>query len=191
MSESLWYFAYGSNLHPLRLAARAPSSQCVALAELVGYQIRFHKSGRDGSGKCNAYCTKGGGERVLGAIYELDRSDKALLDKAESVGAGYHERRLGLCGPDGWREAFTYIADPDYVDDSLQPYEWYRQLVLSGARYHRFADSYIRAIAVQRAVVDPVPERPNHYQRLLRAMADMLWQAHEFPLAERYRAVMC
>ena len=190
MSQSLLYFAYGSNLHPLRLRERAPSSRCVALAELVGYQLCFHKSGRDGSGKCNVSCTGGRNERVLGALYELACSDKVILDEVESLGAGYHQRQLSLCGPDGSREAFTYAADPDYVDDSMQPYEWYRELVLWGARYHRFSDSYISAIAFQRAVVDPVPERPNNYQRLLRAMQDLSRQGYPFRTPTLYRAVM-
>lgn len=190
MSQSLLYFAYGSNLHPLRLRERVPSCRCLALADLVGYRLRFHKSGRDGSGKCNAHGTRVEGERVLGAIYELARRDKPRLDKAESLGAGYDERQLYVSGSGGSGEAFTYIADPHYVDDLLQPYEWYRQLVLWGARYRRFSESYIRAIGDQCALMDPVQARSDRYRNLLRAMEKMPCAALEPRLTKRYRAVM-
>ena len=190
MSQSFLYFAYGSNLHPLRLRERVPSCRCLGLAELVGYRLCFHKSGRDGSGKCNAHLTTVGGERVLGAIYEIARCDKPCLDQAESLWVGYDERQLCLSGSIGSREAFTYIAGPHYVDDSLRPYEWYRQLMLWGARYHRLPGSYLTAIADQPFLKDPVSERAIQYGSLLRAMEDVSWQAPELCHRKLFRAVM-
>jgi gamma-glutamylcyclotransferase len=190
VSRSLLYFAYGSNLHPLRLRERVPSSRCLALAELAGYQLRFHKSGRDGSGKCNAHGARGGGERVLGAIYELAGRDKPRLDKAENLGAGYNETQLYVWGGGSSRGAFTYIADPCYVDDLLPPYEWYRQLVFWGARYHRFSQNYVRAIVDQRALKDPIQARSDRYRNLLRAMEKMPCAALEPRLTKLYCAVM-
>lgn len=159
-----------------------PSCRCVAQAELAGYRLRFHKIGRDGSGKCNAERTGDDGERVLGVIYELAGRDKRRLDEAESLGAGYNEERLSLSGSGGSQEAFTYFADPDHIDESLQPFEWYRQLVLWGARYHRFSDRYIIAIAGQRALLDPISSRPARYRGLLRAMQKIPLPTPVFPL---------
>lgn len=191
MSRSILYFAYGSNLHPLRLRERAPSCRCLGLAELVGYELRFHKRGRDGSGKCNAHCTMDGRERVLGVVYELACGDKPRLDQAESLGAGYDQRQLHLTGSSGSAEAFTYIAAPAYIDNSLHPYDWYRQLVLWGARYHRFSDKYVGAITGQRISTDPVAARPNRYRKLLQAMEALSCRALEPPGTQLYRAVVC
>ena len=54
----LYYLAYGSNLHPVRLTERVPSARFLGLTSLFGYQLRFHKRHEpDGSGKCNMYHT--------------------------------------------------------------------------------------------------------------------------------------
>ena len=54
MSATLLYFAYGSNLHPERLRERVPSAESLGVARLEAHVLRFHKRGRDGSGKCDA-----------------------------------------------------------------------------------------------------------------------------------------
>ena len=48
------YFAYGSNMLARRLTdpSRAPSAVACGVAEVRGFVVRFHKIGRDGSGKC-------------------------------------------------------------------------------------------------------------------------------------------
>lgn len=40
MSDPLLYFAYGSNLHPLRLQRRTPSARLAGLAVLEGHVLR-------------------------------------------------------------------------------------------------------------------------------------------------------
>jgi gamma-glutamylcyclotransferase len=49
----LYYLAYGSNLHPLRLMQRVSSAKVEDVIELPGRQGNFHKRSPDGSGKCN------------------------------------------------------------------------------------------------------------------------------------------
>jgi len=51
--STLYYFAYGSNLHPLRLQARLSSAQLIGTTILPGYALKFHKLGHCLSGKCN------------------------------------------------------------------------------------------------------------------------------------------
>lgn len=51
------YFAYGSNMSLLRLWQRVPSAVRIGVFTLQGHQLRFHKLGKDGSGKCDAYQT--------------------------------------------------------------------------------------------------------------------------------------
>ncbi len=53
MGAGLLYFACGSNLHPLRLSLRVPAARFQGALALTGYQLRFNKRGRDGSGKGN------------------------------------------------------------------------------------------------------------------------------------------
>ena len=81
MSAGPLYFAYGSNLHPLRLRARVPSSRLVGRAKLRGHALRCHKKSLfDGSGKCDAYPTGREDDCVLGAVFTLDAAERPVLD---------------------------------------------------------------------------------------------------------------
>ena len=51
--NQLFYFAYGSNLHPNRLEARIGKSHQLGLFKLVNYKLKFNKPSNDGSAKCN------------------------------------------------------------------------------------------------------------------------------------------
>lgn len=57
-------FAYGSNMSPERIRARAPSAVFVTKAYLEGYVLEFLKPGMDGSGKCNVCPSADSQDRV-------------------------------------------------------------------------------------------------------------------------------
>ena len=132
----LYHFAYGSNLHPLRLQERVPSAKSIGVVEAVGYKLTFSKKSKDQSGKCNFYQTGHDSDVVYGVLYEFDACDKANLDKAEGKGAGYNERLISFSLGDEQYSPFTYIADSAYIDSGLHPYEWYKQFVVLGAQFH-------------------------------------------------------
>ena len=147
------YVAYGSNLHPLRLERRIPAAKCVGTAALDDYALRFHKRSLDGSGKCSI---APGGERVHVAVYEIDTAGLRRLDRIEGVGTGYE--RLTVDVP-GFGACMSYTAGAGYVDDRLQPYDWYREMVIRGCRYHGCPGSYIERIAAVAALPDPDERR--------------------------------
>ena len=92
------YAAYGSNLHPQRLAKRVSS------AELVGYSA-------------------------------------ALLAVP----------KFGAC--------VTYIADESHIDETLEPYDWYKKLVLIGAQTHGFPARCLEEICSVATCEDPDSDR--------------------------------
>ena len=53
--EIINYFAYGSNLHPMRLMERVPSAKFVGTVEIKKYRLTFHKKSIDDSSKCNMF----------------------------------------------------------------------------------------------------------------------------------------
>lgn len=163
----LYYLAYGSNLHPLRLKLRTPSSEVVGVSELLGYGLRFNKHGRDGSGKCNVLQTNNPGESVIGVVYRMLAEEKPLLDQAEGLGRGYDLSAAEIAVSDVSYEAFFYVAQPAHINDALQPYTWYKQLVLDGARVHGLPDFYIDAIAKVAAVADPDAARHARHEAIL------------------------
>lgn len=167
MVDSCLYFAYGSNLHPIRLAERVPSCRPLGAAHLHGHRLRFHKRGQDGSGKCNAFRTGQANDIVIGMVYEIDAEEKRDLDKAEGVGRGYDEKTFSLRINGSEKRAYTYVAPPQYIDYRLFPFSWYQELVLNGARYHDFPAIYVAAIAAQTVIPDPEKAREVYHAQLL------------------------
>jgi gamma-glutamylcyclotransferase (GGCT)/AIG2-like uncharacterized protein YtfP len=155
MTERLLYFAYGSNLHPLRLQQRVPSSRAFASATLDRYKLQFHKRGADGSGKCNVLYSGRGEDLVIGVLYAMSASEKQLLDQAEGLGKGYNEVSVSVTTIQKEQyQAFCYVANPAYVEDQLSPFIWYKQLVVQGACLHKLPAAYIKRIAEVRAQID-------------------------------------
>ena len=165
MDTRLYYFAYVSNLHPLRLTRRVPSARLTGVATLPGHTLRFHKRGKDNSGKCNAFFTGQPEHHVLGAVFEIAVEEKPLLDKYE--GPGYEVKSLTVNGAEGALDVFAYIAAESHIDEVLQPYTWYRELVHLGACYHGFPDSYFAAFLAVNALPDPNAARHERNQRLI------------------------
>ncbi len=166
MGRTLNYFAYGSNLLPPRLRARTPSCRVAVRATLPGYRLAFHKRGADGSGKGDACFTGAAQHRVHGVVYEIALEEKAALDRAE--GAGYAVRELTVADAQGRSlQAFAYIAEPSHIEPHLQPFSWYRALVLHGARVHGFPADYLAAIEAVTTRVDPDVRRARRAFALL------------------------
>jgi len=160
----LKYFAYGSNLHPLRLQQRVPSARPVAPVALPGWRLHFHKRGSDGSAKCNVIETHDPADRVHGVVYDIVAREKPALDRAEGLGFGYQLQRLRL-PPHG--DVFFYVAAASHIDDSLQPFSWYKAYVVEGARFHGLPASYIGALEQAAAMADCDFQRQRDNIRLL------------------------
>jgi gamma-glutamylcyclotransferase len=166
----LHYFAYGSNLHPARLRARIPSAEFVEVAVLPDRSLRFCKRSEDGSAKCTLLPELG--SRAFGAVYRVEEKDKLLLDRIEGLGRGYDEAWQWLPLSDGVVRVFHYVANDDYDDRSLQPYHWYKHLVLAGARQHGFPGPYLGAIEKVRSIDDPDPGRRARNDEVLALCGD-------------------
>lgn len=160
----LRYFAYGSNLHPGRLASRTPSARAMGTTFLAGWSLRFHKRGSDGSAKCNVMHSGNESDCAYGAVYGMEAKDKLVLDRVEGLGRGYEE--LWLEAP-GHGPVFLYVASPTFVSDGLVPFSWYKAYVLAGARYHALPRAYIDEIDRVPTMEDPDQERQKRNWKIL------------------------
>lgn len=162
------YFAYGSNLltRRLRAANRAPSAQPLGLGRLSHHRLTFDKlSDRDGSGKCDAERTDRLTDCVIGVLYRVDQSEQAALDLVEGVGIGYRRAEVEVDTDDGRLRCRTYLAT--LKQPGIKPFDWYKALVLAGAREHALPGAYIEAIQRVDAVPDPDPLRRALHAPLL------------------------
>lgn len=160
-----FYFAYGSNLHPLRMTERLGAPQLLGRFALAGWARVFDKRGRDGSGKATLVPADA---VVHGALYALTAADKRRLDGIEGLGTGYDEMELEF---PGFGSASAYVARTDARASGLTPFDWYLGLVLAGARYLRFPASELAELAALPCVPDPDPARAAVHGRLLAACA--------------------
>ena len=150
----LYSAAYGSNLHPVRLTARVPSAELIGTAFLPGWSLRFNKvSNVDGSAKCSI---ERGGEGTWHAIYRITAAEKRLLDACEGLGNGYDDLPLDFAE---FGRCFSYTASPSHIRTGLDPFDWYKAMVLRGCEVNRFPADYVAAIQAVEAMPDPDRER--------------------------------
>lgn len=138
----MYYFAYGSNMSTSRLQKRVPSAMALGCYALSGHDLRFHKSSKDGSGKCDAYSTKNELDIIYGVLFKIDPKEMPALDKAEGLGLGYDQKEITVTDSDGSLvTAVTYVATN--IDNNKKPYSWYVNHVLVGAKEASLPLKYI------------------------------------------------
>ena len=144
-----------------------PSAELVGIATNSNHRLSFHKKGRDNSSKCNMFSSETGSDLIYGAIYQLKREHKNQLDEIEGKGFGYLESQITLSYDESEYSCFTYLAQQSHVVDDLKPYHWYKKLVILGAQYLEFPNSYISYIEAVESVEDLDPTRRIENETLI------------------------
>ncbi len=148
------YFSYGSNMSTKRLQARVPSARKMGTGILFLHELKFHKlSHIDGSAKCDVSKTGNPDHFVHGVLFDIDSSEKEILDRIEGIECGYNIKDVDIRIAGGSIvKAFTYYATD--IDAELLPYCWYLEHVIRGAREHSLPDEYIQAIKEIKFITD-------------------------------------
>jgi hypothetical protein len=115
---------------------------------LEGKKLAFNKRSVDSSGKANLVDSPG--DITWGVLYEIDHQSLDVLDEIET---GYE--RVSVQVHKVENAAVTVVT---YISDRLTndpvPFEWYKELVLSGAREHDLPSEYL-------AYLEQFPCRPD------------------------------
>lgn len=143
-----------------RLKSRTPSAHRLGVFELPGHKLKFHKIGKDGSAKCNAFFTGIDGDIVEGVVFEIEPCEIVALDRAEGLGRGYDKLNVIVTNKQGVKlEVFLYFATN--MDDTLFPFSWYKQHVIEGAKGAGLSDNYISEIMDIRTIHDQDSSRES------------------------------
>ena len=142
-------------MHLARIQRRVPSAVVKGTGKLSRFKLAFNKNSRDGSAKCNAFFTGSDGDALPGVIYEIEQSEKRLMDAAEGLGKGYFQASYPIEAQNGVVESYLYVAHPAFIDDSIRPYDWYCQLVIRGAKQHEIVQDHVRFLTQIDSVPDP------------------------------------
>lgn len=160
-------FSYGSNMLAERLRARIGHIDIIATGYLCGRALRWHKLGKDGSGKCDAFKTGRTQDQLWGVVVAMSYAQREALDQFEGRGNGYELASGSVHMGTPSLECCYYEAT--HIAADAQPFSWYRDLVLAGAIAHKLPATHIEQIRATRAIADPDAQRQLRHAALLPA----------------------
>lgn len=164
-------FGYGSNMLLQKLKVNVPSARKIANAYLGGYVFSFNKvSKKDGSAKGNITWTGNAEKVVWGVVFEISERDKAALDREEGLGNGYNEITVSvITDKKETMEVLVYIADKSAIQQNLLPFDWYRDMVVTGAETNGLPESYIEDLKNFAFIKDNDETRRNLKYKIIEA----------------------
>lgn len=148
MSENtVFYFAYGSNLSKEQMIGRLGRLPPSRIGRLTGHRIAFNKRGSH-QGEVYANLVQHDGGEVWGVVYELAPAELQVLDYYEGVEGGHYRRhRVDVLTEAGVAvNAETYFAEKAWLCAEARPSRGYAARILTGAREHALPNEYIRSL---------------------------------------------
>jgi hypothetical protein len=141
--QMVGYFAYGPNMYLPRVQKWAKSARHVMSLGIPGFAMKFNKVGEDGTAKCNIVHTGKDEDTVAGVVFEMTAADMEKLNESEK---GYDLVELRLNLPSGPVRLLLHVATDGNTAEGLQPFSWYKNYVLEGAKMFQLPQSYIDSV---------------------------------------------
>ncbi len=131
-----FYFAYGSNMNPRRMADRGLAVEEIMAGRLNDMVLQFNKRSRHNPTWACANVGFCRGKTVEGVLYRLaDRRQIELMDPFEGAPRYYSRERFPVHTDRGLIHAWVYVANPAVIDDTVLPLKWYLDHLLAGRDY--------------------------------------------------------
>ncbi len=168
--ETLWYFAYGSNMSPGTFSGRRNIQPLeTRWGWLHGYDLRFDLPVGAGERAC-ANITAQPGARIAGVLYRITREAADHLDRTEGVPQGVYRRiDVEVAVGAGQEELAAFTYQSSLGTPGRKPSARYLGLLLDGARAHDLPADYVTWLEGFDLALDErlAPERPRE-QRVVR-----------------------
>lgn len=163
------FFAYGLNMLAAKMISVITFAKLYGVGELTGYRLVFNKkSHKDESGYATLVSTGNPKDKVYGVIYEFSDSHKSTLDIVEGTHYGYEEESLTVLCDGSKVTTSVYLAKkPEYLQSGLKPFNWYKAMILKGARQHALPADYIAAIEAVPELIDSDANRVRVHEEFL------------------------
>jgi cation transport regulator ChaC len=150
--QTVWYFAYGSNMQRdtfERRRAQRPIARRVG--RLDGFRLTFDLPvGAGERGVANIQA--GAGASTYGVLYRIDRSAVGALDRSEGVPVAYRKLWTTIQSGAHGISAFTYISP--HRRAGRKPSARYIGLLLDGARQHGLPADWVALLESLELAVD-------------------------------------
>jgi len=153
-TESLWYFAYGSNMQRATFVERrGMRPQRSVWGRLHGYRLAFHLPVGPGE-RGVANVIPDASATTYGVLHLITSEEFDRLDRTEGVGNGYYQRRsVAVIDRDGAStSAWTYVSSHGVT--GRRPSARYLGLLLEGAIEHEVPEDYLRELRALELAVD-------------------------------------
>jgi len=142
-ANTVWYFAYASNMLRAQVVQRAGAPAEEKLARLDNYELNFDKIARGGTGTANLVPAEG--KTVHGVLYRLTEQQLRALDRFEGVPEHYRRVEVTVADGDGNKVgAQVYLARK--VRKGLKPDRVYLQKIVQGAEEHGLPADYLEQL---------------------------------------------
>lgn len=141
--NTVWYFAYASNMYRAQMKQRAGDPAEERVAQLDNYELNFNKIARGGVGTANL--VPADGRMVWGVLYRLTEQQLRALDRFEGVPEHYRRSEVSVVDGQGNKiAAQVYLARK--VRKGLKPDRSYLQRIVQGAEEHNLPQDYIEEL---------------------------------------------
>ena len=131
-----FYFAYGSNMNPARVATRGMRFDRACNAVFEGVRLTFDKQSREHPRGGHANLTFERDARTEGVLYHLPTPDDiARMDVFEAVPINYCREVVVVSAGGRHIAAWTYFANAAVIRAGLRPERSYLNHLLAGREY--------------------------------------------------------
>ena len=133
------YFAYGSNLNRKQIKRRCKNSRFISRHILKNYQLVF----RSKYGAADIQRKKG--SSVLGAIYDINKTDEKKLDAYEEFPKVYVKKYFKILGK---KVMFYYMSSKT---KQTEPSRRYLSSIIQGYKDCGYKNSHVLVLRTRRA----------------------------------------
>lgn len=152
-----FYFAYGSNMNPRRMAGRGMRYRSSQAASLSGWQLAFNKRAHGKQGIAYANIVEQPAGQVEGVLYELVSADEITrMDPYEGHPLRYQRKQLMVRTEHSAVTAWVYLATPGWQQEGLLPERDYLNHLLSGRPW--LSLDYFSALLRTPCYREPAPQ---------------------------------
>lgn len=131
-----YYFAYGSNMNPERVARRKMDFHSAESGRLRHYRLAFNKRSVKYPGAASANVVPVREAITEGVVYRLAAPEQIeMMDPFEGYPVRYNRLALPIHLDEGDVHAWVYIANHDHVTEGLNPARWYLEHLLAGREF--------------------------------------------------------
>ncbi|MCA1830948.1 MAG: gamma-glutamylcyclotransferase [Actinobacteria bacterium] len=141
------YFAYGSNMDPVRMSFRCKGARAVGTAILPDHRLTFRRWRTWRTGLADVEPAPG--ERVVGVLWEIDERHERRLDRYEAVDRDlYRKERARVIAAGGHEfDVMIYVAT---LTGPKRPSKRYLRLLIRGAERNGLPPEYVETLHASR-----------------------------------------